>query len=142
MSIEYLCVKMIMYQIKENVRKVRRVNFEKVGKMLNVCLYCGENWGRVGKGSFYNSQIFGVYFLVRHGYGSIWISSVSKVYLLTTRGACGFSWLNLLHISIIIIFLVSMIIIITSETIIDLLVLLYHNLWVLLLPILVEYTVS
>ena len=42
--------------------------------------------GRVGKGSFYNSQIFGVYFLVRHGHGSISISNVSRVYLLTTRG--------------------------------------------------------
>ena len=40
----------------------------------------------VGKGGFYNSQIIGVYFLVRHGHGSIRISSVSKVYLLTTRG--------------------------------------------------------
>ena len=53
-----------------------------------------------------------------------------KFIYLQLEAACGFSRLNLLHI-------VSMII---SETIIDRLI--YHNLWVLLLPIFVESTVS
>ena len=46
--------------------------------MRKVCLYRGE--GRLV--SFDNTQIIGVYFLVRHGRDSIWISSISKLQLL------------------------------------------------------------